>query len=60
MKLITILYDVEQVASEETIPKRQAHKTKHLDKREERSIDAIVIIIVTGLTRPTRDMSEQP
>lgn len=43
-----------------SIPKRQAHKTKHLDKREERSIDAIVIIIVTGLTRPTRDMSEQP
>lgn len=39
--------------------KREADRTILLDEKG-RSIDAIMIIIATGLTRPKRDVSKQP
>ena len=39
--------------------KREADRTILLDEKG-RSIDVIMIIIATGLTRPKRDVSKQP
>lgn len=58
-KLVTILYHVEHIANEENNSKREADRTILLDERG-RSIDAIMIIIATGLTRPKRDVNKQP